>query len=161
MKIYLAGPFTDRDKLQDVADQLKGLGHEITSSWLYGSEQIPESMTDNVKDYVTGKTHHDESWSVFGKIATNDIEDVREADTLVKFHTDDLEYRSGGKFVEMGVALGLGKGVIIVGAPEQVFDWYPTVAHVADVDMLLTCFQAVGIADNARAAQAEETSCPT
>jgi nucleoside 2-deoxyribosyltransferase len=110
MKIYVAAHC--RWAGLHAASVLKSSGHEITSRWLQKtflpvSEHTPEERCE---------------------IALEDVEDVLRADALVLVAGPD-KY-SGGKFVEAGIALGLGKSVVVIGRRENMLLWHPAVVAV-------------------------------
>ena len=124
MKIYIAAAYATRDAVrEEIVPLLESAGHEVISSWLAeGHELSPGTMgTAPVMDDEYA-THH----------ANNDIQEVLEADVLLAL-TDDwcraylvewdqaLLRPSGGRHVEMGVALGGGKYVVVLGDHENIF----------------------------------------
>jgi hypothetical protein len=67
-------------------------------------------------------------------IATEDVIDVINCDSLVLVSGPDKYL--GGKFVEAGIAIGLGKRVIIIGRRENMLLWHPwceTVSSPEDI----------------------------
>lgn len=63
-------------------------------------------------------------------VATEDMADVMAAETLVAFTAQPRVAASrGGRHVELGLARGAGKPVIIVRPRENVFCWLPQVEH--------------------------------
>ncbi len=64
-----------------------------------------------------------------------DLDDLRAADTVISF-TSEGGGGKGGRHIEFGLALGLGKRLVIVGPRENVFhtlpdiEWYPSWAHL-------------------------------
>lgn len=107
MKIYIASH--DQKAARDVAKRLFENGYEITSRWV----EKPFKPT--------------EEWSEPERMqeATEDLMEVRLADVLILLAGPD-KY-PGGKFVEAGYALGLGRPVIVVGRRENLVLWHPSV----------------------------------
>jgi nucleoside 2-deoxyribosyltransferase len=66
-------------------------------------------------------------------LAETDIDDIRRADALVAF-AEEAAGGGGGRHVELGVALALGKLVIVVGRPEHLFHRLPQVRVAMDWD---------------------------
>jgi hypothetical protein len=64
------------------------------------------------------------------ELAVIDQEDVLAADTLVCFAETPGEGGNGGRHVELGMALALGKQVIVVGRREHIFHRLPEVTVV-------------------------------
>lgn len=106
MKIYLAAPFGDREKMEAAADRLKTYGFEITARWVYGGE-----------DGLT-----------LEEIALLDLEDVDRADTVISFTFPRGTLTSGGgRHVEFGYGLARGKRLVVIGYRENVFHHAPSV----------------------------------
>lgn len=115
MKIYLAARYTRRVELCSYANDLRDLGHEITSRWLNGLHETPSNRGLGPVD-----PHDSSPW------ALEDLEDVRAADCVVSFtEPARVEAGRGGRHVEYGFALGLGKRCIVVGHYENVFHCLP------------------------------------
>lgn len=115
MKIYLAARFALKDKMREYADVLKEDGFEITSTWNYGGE-----------DDLT-----------MSEIAKLDETDVERADILVCFSEPfGSANTGGGRHTEVGMALALGKTVIICGPLEQVFHWHPDVINFPSFELV-------------------------
>lgn len=119
MRFYLAARFSRAEELRSYAKELEELGHEVTSRWLYSHK----------KDEADGP-YTDAERRVF---ATEDVADVILADTLVAFTEDSKAntFRAGrgGRHVELGIAIGLGKRVYVVGPRENVF------CHLATIEV--------------------------
>lgn len=100
-KVYLAAKFSRREEMENFyAPSLPWVGMECIARWVFGGEE--------------GKTREE--------IAELDLEDVRKADTLILFtHPRDEPQPGGGRFVEFGYALALGKECIVIGPHENVF----------------------------------------
>lgn len=120
MKIYLAARFSRNDEMRGVRDVLTALGHEVTSRWidLHGGDQ-QESAAQHVLNSDPDRVAH------FGQ---HDIEDMEAADTIVSFTSADGGGK-GGRHVEFGYGLALGKRAIVVGPREHIFHTLPQVEH--------------------------------
>lgn len=120
MKIYLAARFSRHDEMRGVRDVLTTFGHEITSRWidLHGGDQLESAAHEALNADPT-------SVSLFG---IHDIEDVQAADTVISFTSADGGGK-GGRHVEHGLALGMGKRVIVCGPRENIFHTLPQVEH--------------------------------
>ena len=116
MKVALSSKFSRRDEMQVVARWLQSLGYVITSRWL-------EAKADD-SDLTAAEA---------AQAAVMDVEDVLGADVLVAFSERPLSRDDvrGGRHVELGVALAVGKPVVLVGKPEHVFHSHPGVTVVA------------------------------
>lgn len=121
--VYLSSRFERRAELSAYSDDLARLGVEVTSRWV-AAPTDPNGLTDD-------------AWR---ELARKDVEDIRRADALVLF-TEPGRAGAGGRHVEFGVALGLGKRLLVVGGVENLFhrlenvqvvpDWQEALAAVA------------------------------
>ena len=111
---YLASRFSRGAELRAYADQLATISIVCTSRWL--------DETENGETFDDGTTI----------IAVRDRNDIERADALIGF-TEPLRSTTsrGGRHVETGIALGLGKRVLIVGGPENVFHMLPEISVFA------------------------------
>lgn len=131
MIIYLAARYTRRLELCGYREQLTGLGHKVTSRWLNGSHQIdsegrPLGDTGELL-FEAGAPEIDHfRW----KFAQDDLEDILASETLIAFTEEPRSGHSrGGRHVELGIALGTGKRIIVAGPRENVFCWLPQIEH--------------------------------
>lgn len=99
MKFYIAAH--DKELAQDQAKELISLGFEVTSKW-------------HSKEFLATGSH---SLAERFEIAIEDLNDIKRADCLLLLSGPD-KY-SGGKFVEAGIAYGLGKPVYFKGHREN------------------------------------------
>lgn len=113
MRIYIASFFNTRARLQEPVQTLKGRQHLIVSTWLKESreEKGPDAATQ-IADYSPKELQG---------FAIRDIGEIMIADLLI-CDTVDVTPR-GGREVEIGVALGLGKPFWIVGPRRNVFHY--------------------------------------
>lgn len=114
MKIYVASH--SRDLALDAAFVLRRAGHKIASRW------------HNKPFHPTSHHTPDEC----AAIAQEDYDDIVGADALVLVSGPD-KY-SGGKFVEAGIAIGLGKPVTVIGRRENMLLWLPSVRLVSTAE---------------------------
>lgn len=103
MKFYLAARYTRYPEMQKVRADLARLGHVVTSRWIEGTD--------------VDKPNHD--------IANIDTADLEMAECVISFtempRAPVEGATRGGRHVEFGMALALGKRVIVVGYRENVF----------------------------------------
>lgn len=130
MKIYLAARYSRREELLTYREELQSIGHEVTSRWLNGSHQISDEGTpigDDGESLVEfGET--EKAGQLRQHFAIEDLQDVKDADLLIAFTEPPRSTASrGGRHVELGYALALGKIVATVGPRENVFCWLPEV----------------------------------
>lgn len=104
--VYLAAKFSRREEMEGLTPTLRDHGYDCIARWVYGGE---DGLTRS-------------------EIAELDLEDVAKANALIIFtHPRGEPQPGGGRFVEMGYALGLGKEVIVIGPHENVFTSTPSV----------------------------------
>lgn len=106
LSVYLAARSARRLELQNVAEALTTDGFYVVSSWLADNE--------------AGTAR---SQSASAGAASRNLEDLGRCDIFVAFSErpeSSLQGR-GGRQVELGFALALGKRVLLVGPPEHVF----------------------------------------
>ena len=111
MKIYVA--CHERELAHSTAEVLSASGHEITSRW-HNKAFHPMDFHSEVERE---------------QIAQEDFDDISAADSLVLIAGP--EKYSGGKFVEAGIALGMGKRVLVIGRRENMLLWLPQVVAVS------------------------------
>lgn len=111
MNVYLASRYSRREELLRHKTSLEELGYRVTSRWLQGDHQISDDeMSDDARRQA--KAH----------FATEDWEDLLAADIVISFSEEPRSSNSrGGRHVEFGAALALGKTSIVVGPVENVF----------------------------------------
>lgn len=120
MRIYLAARYTRREELCGRADDLRAIGHEVTSRWLLGAHQAldVDLMTTTDADVVAKRE----------RFALDDLEDLFDAHWLISFTEPPRSGHSrGGRHVEFGVGAALGKRLVVVGHRENVFHCLPNV----------------------------------
>ena len=114
MRVYLSARFQRREQLNAYRLSLVQHGIEVTSRWL--TQPAPE-LTDD-------------SWR---ELAAIDREDVERADALILFAESERD-GGGGRHVEFGMALVLGKKIIVIGQVENLFQRAPEVKVVSSWD---------------------------
>ena len=122
MNIYLAAPYAARDDLRaGVVPALRKAGHEITSNWVFAEHKIHRGVLDaapeQTDDYTTRQVQLD-----LGDIDRSQIV-LLFTSGFVMQHYGLLKAQtvSGGRHIETGYALALGKRIIILGQPENIF----------------------------------------
>ena len=114
--VYLSARFERRDELNQYRLELEALGLKVTSRWLE-------------TDPPPGRRLTEEEWQA---LAAVDCEDVQRATWFIGF-SDPPELRHGmARHVEYGMAVALGRRVIVVGEREHIFHRLPDVAVVED-----------------------------
>lgn len=117
MKIYLASRYSRFREMQDYRRDLEARGHIVTSRWINGGHQIDDAgLSAQAKE------------SERVRFAEEDLADLLAAECVVSFTEPPRSTNSrGGRHVEFGVAVGLGKRTIVVGSRENVFHCLPGV----------------------------------
>jgi nucleoside 2-deoxyribosyltransferase len=135
MLIYLAARYSRRLELCEYRDEIRALGHDVQAVWLDGAHQIDREgkpIGDSGESLVEGEGDSGEqserATALRIKFASEDYNDVRNCETLIAFTEPPRSNASrGGRHVELGLALGMGKRVWIVGYRENIFCWLPDV----------------------------------
>jgi nucleoside 2-deoxyribosyltransferase len=122
MRIYLAGPWVDRDKMPAIAKQIEAMGHTITHPWWQ----------------YEGESQENESLEFLENCARQDVRAVRTADMIVVYNSA----KSEGKAVEQGLAIAYGIPIICitqgVKPSSNIFHYLTKLyIHVTTVDQAL------------------------
>jgi len=114
MRIYIATQ--KQENARPVRDAIVAAGHVCTASWidLSGYASIPGTDAQRSEAALTCER------------------EVRGAEVLILVSEPDGERVRGGKHVETGMAIALGKPVIVIGTRENVFHWHAAVRVVPD-----------------------------
>ena len=137
MKIYLAARYSRRAELNEYAEDLRNVGHIVTSRWLshdnFRALETKDIETEQVSTPIEAQD-----------IAYADYEDIRDADCLIAFSEAPRAEGGtrGGRHVEFGIAYAMRKAVIVVGPRENVFH---TLAGVSHYWKWADCFEALAI----------------
>lgn len=110
MRVYVASH--DRWAACHVATVLTDAGHAVTSMWHYKEFNPTVAHTEAERIAIAGE----------------DVGDIGRANALVLIAGPD-KY-SGGKFVETGIAIGLGHRVVVIGRRENMLLWLPQIEAV-------------------------------
>ena len=121
MKIYLASMLADKPRMKEIAAMLEKQGNRIVSRWIY-SPGVTYSENPGELQY----------W------AERDLLDVADCNLFVAFSDETIHGKGkGGRHTELGIAKALGKKIVGVGEPAQVFHYLPEIVWVADVGAML------------------------
>jgi nucleoside 2-deoxyribosyltransferase len=117
-KIYLAGPWVDRDKMPQLAAQLEARGHRITHKWW---EYEGTNQDDETKEFLQD-------------CALKDVAGVVTSDVVLVYNSA----KSEGKAVEQGIAIISGQPIIVLTPAEKptsnIFHYLPQYTHVTNLD---------------------------
>lgn len=121
---YIAARFSRRPEANALANKLQALGHTITSRWVRPEVDhvMPTGLSAQAEDAERCR------------FATEDCDDVIACDCMVSLMEEPRSNGRGGRHVEFGMALGLGKKLVIIGPRETVFHHLPNVSAYATAD---------------------------
>ncbi len=119
MKIYIAARFSRRHEANELAHHLKAQGHTITSRWVLPEVDhvLPVGISAQAEDLERRR------------YAMEDCEDVLACDWMISLMEEPRSNTRGGRHIEFGMALGLGKRLTIIGPRETVFHHLDQVEH--------------------------------
>ena len=130
IKLYLASPFSDKDKMPELAKQFEDRGFVITRKWW---EVEDKTEAEKTPQFLRGE-------------ALSDIEGVKAANVVVLFNTK----KSEGKAVEQGIAIANNIPIFAIGKrgafSKNVFHYlehYFWVETLHDVLVILDFIKAV------------------
>lgn len=109
--IYIAARFSQRPECNALARALKEQGHTITSRWVKpdADHVLPTGLSLQAEDAERRR------------FAIEDCDDVRACDWVVSLQGEPRSGGRGGRHVEFGYGLALGKRMISIGPRETVF----------------------------------------
>lgn len=112
--VYLAAPWATQQLMRERRIELRELGFVVTSRWI-DEPPTPPGITDR-------------DW--WAERAAIDLEDLRAADCVIL--SAESVSTTGDKHFETGYAYGIGKQIIVVGQPENVFHHMRSLVLVPD-----------------------------
>lgn len=148
MRVYLAGRYSRREELRGYAQALAQSG--------VGTADIAWLREEHDWDGTEGE----EGLAQAQRFAIDDMQDLASAHAVVVWSEAPGGCRRGGRHVEYGVALGMGKHVVVVGPLENVFYSLPSVPRFLTWDGALAHL-AVWKAEVERAARVATIVRPT
>lgn len=123
-RAYIAGRYSRREEFNQRAEELREVGYVVDCRWLLGTHQYGP-------DSERAQQELGEDVELAQRFAEEDVEDLYRSDIVVSF-TETPRVPStnrGGRHVELGLALGLGKMLVIVGPRENAFHYLREVAQ--------------------------------
>ena len=125
--IYIAARFSQRPECNTLAQKLKAQGHRITSRWVKpdANHVLPTGLSQRAED---GERR---------RFAMEDCDDVRACDWVVSLQGEPRSGGRGGRHVEFGYGLALGKRMISIGPRETVFHHLDAVRQFDTADEFL------------------------
>jgi len=128
VKIYVAGPLADIERVQAVQAAVVAAGHELTLDWTRGLD-------------VTLVDSYGSAPSLSADLASADLDAVLSAEAVLVVMSDE---EGRGMFVELGAALARAhrgdlQHVVVLGPirQESVFYYHPVVQRVSSVERWL------------------------
>jgi hypothetical protein len=131
MKVYLASRFGRQAEMRALRSLLYEAGFGVVSRWL--DEEWSTARGEPVTD------DHRLKWSGY------DFEDVASCDVMLNFTEPPGGCGSGGRHVEMGLALAWGKRCIVVGHRENVFHYLPQVEFCETLGQALELLKEIAL----------------
>ncbi len=111
VSIYLASRYDRLVEMQAYRDLLNAAGYNVVARWVNGEHEA-----------------YDTDPHLRHKFAQEDMEDVTRSNWVISFtEGPESNTRRGGRHVELGLGLGLGKRMIVIGWRENVFHYLPQV----------------------------------
>ncbi len=131
MRFYIAARFSRRPECNELAHQLIAQGHTITSRWVKPDSDhvMPTGLSAQAADHERQR------------FAMEDLLDVHNCHAMVSLMEEPRSNSRGGRHVEFGIAVGLGKILYIIGPRETVFHHLPEVKHFDTVEEFLSYVQ--------------------
>ena len=132
MKLYVAGKYEERHNIKKLMQEFRRAGNTIVHDWTSSESDIPEGSERN---------------RTIGLYAQDDLNAVKICDAIVADMRKDLNYR--GSYGEIGIALGLGKTVIILGGLNESYTpiYKFVFAYLPFVHIVETPEEAISILD--------------
>ena len=126
MKVYLAARWEQGPLMRQWRAALEIRGHTVTARWL---------------DVQASGLRAIEGDEIMRENALHDFQDIKDCDLMIVYSPrSGFGSGRGGRHAELGIALGMGKPVVLVGEHENIFHWHPAVALVADFDAAMALF---------------------
>ena len=114
LSVYITAPYPCRDRAVEAMNILEGWGCAVTSRWLKQDDELTE------------------------KYALEDLADVAAADVLFVINPEGWENSgTGGRHVELGYALALGKRIVLLGARSNIFHYISSITVVSTMEEAL------------------------
>lgn len=136
LNVYVAGKWEERVKVKEVMKHLESKGYYVTCDWT--KHVAPER-------WKKGQGCFNADWAAKGEktYAMEDLQGVRDCDVLVAcMWNPSILYK--GAWIEIGIALGLNKRVIIIGTDiTTVFLGLPNVKVVETTEVMYGMLDSV------------------
>ena len=120
MKAYVAARFEQKSEMKALVPLFAANNIEVRAHWLDETVSATSQLSDLTPEYCAEQ-------------AQVDLDDIKACDLFVFFADSVAKTTRGGKHFEAGYASGLGKRIVVVGPPENIFHYLPGVIHYASL----------------------------
>lgn len=133
-RYYLAARYSRREEICEYGQALREIGGVVECRWLLGTHQLhPGAGKIDVENHPEHGTSMEAA-----PFAADDVEDVADSDTIVFFSEPPDTGNRGGRHVEFGMAIALGKRLVVIGPRENVFHTLPQVERYDNWPLFIT-----------------------
>lgn len=120
MRAYIAARFEQKTEMKSLIPLFEANNIQVRARWLDETISPTSQLSDLAPDYCAEQ-------------AQVDLDDIKACDIFVFFADSVAKTTRGGKHFEAGYASGLGKRVIVIGPPENIFHYLPEVIQYASL----------------------------
>lgn len=133
MRIYLAGSYSRKEELTGYANELKNMGHEVVSRWLFRDVSNDPRATAVEEAMVSVPQKEGVHFALL------DLLDLDKAEMMIVFTQParGREKGRGGYHVEFGYFIGMTRRVIVVGPRENIFYCLSDIRQFDDWESLI------------------------
>lgn len=134
LKVYIACAWIKGEEAIEARAAAVKAGLEVTSRWI---DRVPAKNLDTTYDYTKDVQYSDEDHQ---REAARDFDDIDNCDWFILINSA----KSEGKVVETGIALAMGRPIVVVGPKTNTFLYFtpPDMYHVNTIaeaiDVVLT-----------------------
>jgi nucleoside 2-deoxyribosyltransferase len=113
MRIYLAAAYQHKLKLREYAAQAEKCGIRVGAEWLKETAAPDSELSDSTSKQLA-------------EYARQDWWDIGACDIFVFWaENPHKQPPRGGRLTELGFAISLGKKIVVIGEPENIFFYLP------------------------------------
>lgn len=124
-RVYLAARYSRHPEMQRVAEDLKAMGHEVTSRWISGVHHL--ELEGNYHS-PAAEGFNEADTKKLTQFAIEDLEDLYDANMVICFTEEPKSVLTrGARHTEFGVGLEIADRMIVVGPRENIFHFLPDV----------------------------------
>jgi hypothetical protein len=143
-RIYIACRFSRKNEAKEIRERLQRLGYIVTSRWL--DTEWEEQTEDGTSSAAPPEKREE--------FAIKDRDDVYDADLILSLteNPKTKSYGRGGRHVEFGMGVALGKRLAIVGQCEHIFHHLPNVRRYDNIQDFIYDLMHTTVFDRIKAA---------